>query len=110
MYGERCRDCGSRWQRIPIVITSIPVPLDNNRTARTSAGKKIVEIERPFCPNGHGGMNMRVTPPLNLLWACEKCQSKQNLSLDRRVVWVIDRVDLENHRRPHDTGGPQRVL
>ena len=73
-----------------------PVPLDNNRTAHTSAGKNTVEIERPFCAHGHGGMNMQVTPQQNLFSACEQCQSKQNLSLDGRVVQLIDQVDLEN--------------
>ena len=56
MYNERCRDCGSRWQRMPIATSSSPVPLDNNRIAHTSAGKKTVEIVRP---TRHGGMNMQ---------------------------------------------------
>ena len=43
MYYERCRDCGSRWQRKTIAITSSPVPLDNNRTCHTPAGQKTVE-------------------------------------------------------------------
>ena len=56
MYYERCQDCGSRWQRLPIAIT-----LDNSQPAHTSTGKKTIKMETPFCPNGHGGMSMQVT-------------------------------------------------
>ena len=40
--------------------------------------------------------NMHVTPQQNPFWACEECQNNKNLSLDGRVVRLIDRVDLEN--------------
>ena len=63
-------------------------------TAHASAGKRTVEIERPFCPSGHGGMNITDTY-LNrtCTGAFEQCQNKQNLSLDGRMVRLIDRPD-----------------
>ena len=62
----------------------------------TRISGKTIEIERRFCPNGHGGRNMHVAPQQNPFWACEPCQNNLNLGLDGRVVRLIDRVDLEN--------------
>ena len=55
----------------------------------TRISGKTVEIERRFCPNGHGAWNMHVTPQQNPFRACEECQNNKNLGLDGRV-------DLEN--------------
>ena len=50
MY-ERCQDCGSHRQRIPIAITSSPVPLDNKlKTERDTAVWRTVGNGRYFRP------------------------------------------------------------
>ena len=49
MYYERCEKCGNRWQRIPLAIVARDLEvISNNRTVLASAGKRPVEIERPF--------------------------------------------------------------
>ena len=66
MYDERCEICGNRWQRIPMTMVARESKTTlNNRTALASTGKGLVEIERPFCPNGHGSM-MQSTPRQSL--------------------------------------------
>ena len=52
---ERCEMCGNRWWRIPrTMVERNPEMKLNNRTVLASTGKRPVEIERPFCPHGHG--------------------------------------------------------
>ena len=55
MYYERCEMSGNRSQRIPLtMVARDPETKLNNRTVLASTGKRPVEIERPFCPHGHG--------------------------------------------------------
>ena len=101
--------CGNRWQSVPMVTTSCQVPLDNHRTAHASAGKKIVETESPFCPNGHGGMTMQVTLQQNLYWASEQSHNKQHLNLDGLAGLRESRcprdINWQQRRRPQRTSG-----
>ena len=63
MYYGRCEMCGNRWQRIPLTIVARDAETTlNNRTVLASTGKRPVEIERPFCPHGHGSVMMQATP------------------------------------------------
>ena len=55
MCYKRCEMCGNRWWRVPqTMVERNPEMKLNNRTVLTSTGKRPVEIERPFCPHGHG--------------------------------------------------------
>ena len=56
MY-DRCE----MYERIGIVARGPETTL-NKRTALASIGKRPVEIERPFCPHGHGSTMMQATP------------------------------------------------
>ena len=58
MYYERCEMCGNRWQRILLMAARDPETKLNNRTVLASTGNRMVEIERSFCPHGHGSMMM----------------------------------------------------
>ena len=61
------RDCGNRWQRIPLTMMARDSKMTtNNRTVLSSTGKRQVKIERPFCPRGHGSMMMQATPQRSL--------------------------------------------
>ena len=52
MYHERCQLCGSRWQRVPLTISTQASEIPrNSRTAFTSTGERPVEIERSFLPS-----------------------------------------------------------
>ena len=80
MYNERCEMCGNRWQRIPLtMVARDPETKLNNRTVLASTGKRPVEIERPFCPHGHGGMMMQATPQQSLCWECSTCSTTSGL-------------------------------
>ena len=76
MYNEGCEMCGNRWQRIPLtMVARDPETKLNNRTVLASTGKRAVEIERPFCPHGHGSMMMQATPQQSLYWECSTCST-----------------------------------
>ena len=62
----------------------------NNRTVLASTGKRPVEIERPFCPHGHGSMMMQATPQQSLYWKCSTCSTTSGLSLDGCDVRLVD--------------------
>ena len=53
-----------------------------------------MEIERPFCPHGHGNMMMHATPQQSLYWECSTC-STSGLSLDGCDVRPVDRWSFE---------------
>ena len=96
MYYERCEMCGNRWQRIPLtMVARDPETKLNNRTVLASTGKRPVEIERPFCPHGHGSMMMQATPQQSLHWECSTCSTTSGLSLDGCDVRLVDRVNFE---------------
>ena len=89
MYYERCEMCGNRWQRILLNREARdPETKPNNRT-------RLVEIERPFCPHGHGSMMMQATPQQSLHWECSTCSTISGLSLDGCDVRLVDRVSFE---------------
>ena len=96
MYYERCEMCGNRWQRIHLtMVARDPETKLNNRTVLTSTGKRPVEIERPFCPHGHGSMMMQATPQQSLHWECSTCSTTSGLSLDGCDVRLVDRGSFE---------------
>ena len=70
----------------------------DNRTVLAS-GKRPVEIERPFCPHGHGSMMMQATPEQSLYWECSTCSTTSGLSLDGYYVRLVDREELRGCRR-----------
>ena len=86
--------CGNWWQRILLAtVARDPEAIPNNRTVLASAGKRPVEIERPFCPHGHGSMMMQATPQQSLYWECCRMLTK---SVPRRVRLAIERNVDEN--------------
>ena len=96
MYYERCEMCGNRWQRILLAtVARDPEVIPNNRTVLASSGKRPVEIERPFCPHGHGSMMMQATPQQSLYWECSTCSTTSGLSMDGCDVRLVDRVSFE---------------
>ena len=96
MYYERCEMCGNRWQRFPLtMVARDPETKLNNRAVLASTGKRPVEIERPFCPHGHGSMIMQATPQQSLYWDCSTCSTTPGLSLDGCDVRLVDRVNFE---------------
>ena len=114
MYYERCELCGNLWQSIPstMVARDSRTTLDN-RTVLSSTGKRPAEIERPFCPGGHGSMMMQVTPQQSLYWECSACSTTSGLNLGgcdvRPVDWEsFDGVDANmvpiGRTRPHASG------
>ena len=83
MCCERCEMCGNRWQRIHLtMVARDPETKLNNRTVLASSGKRPVEIERPFCPHGHGSMMMQATPQQSLYWEWSTCSTTSGLRLD----------------------------
>ena len=83
MYYARCEMCGNRWQRILLtMVARDPETTLNNRTVLASTGKRPVEIERPFCPHGHGSMMMQATLQQCLSWECSTCSTTSGFSLD----------------------------
>ena len=81
MYYERCEICGNRWQHVPLtMVAQDPRP---------------VEIERPFCPHGHGSMIMQATPQQSLYWECSTCSTTSGLGLDGCDVRLVDRGSFE---------------
>ena len=102
MYYERCEMCGNRCQSIPLtMVARDPETKLNNRTVLASTGKRPVEIERAFCPHGHGSMMMQATQQQNLCWECSTCSTASGLSLDGCDVRLVDRVELRSCRREH---------
>ena len=97
MYYERCEMCGNRWQRIhQTMVARDPETKLNSRTVLASAGKRLIEIERPFCPHGHGSMMMmQATPQQSLYCECLTCSPTSGLSLDGCDVRLGDRVNFE---------------
>ena len=96
MYNERCEMSVNRWQRIPLtMVARDPETKLNNRTVLTSTGKRPVEIERPFCPHGHGSVMMQATPQQSLYWECSTCSTTPGLSLDGCDLRLVDRVSFE---------------
>ena len=96
MYYERCEMCGNRWQRNPLtVVARDPETKLNNRIVLASTGKRPVEIERPFCPHGHGSMTIQATPQQSLHWECLTCSTTSGLSLDGCDVRLVDRESFE---------------
>ena len=71
----------------------------NNRTVLASTGKRPVEIERSFCPHGHGSMMMQATPQQSLYWECSTCSTTSGLSLGGCDVRLVDRSELRGCRR-----------
>ena len=101
MYYERCEICGNRWQRIPLtMVARDPETTLNNRTVLASTGRRPVEIERPFCPHGHGNMMTQATPQQSLYWECSTCSTTSGLSLDGCDVQLADR-ESRGCRREH---------
>ena len=97
MYYERCEICGNRWQRVPLtMVARDPETTLNNRTVLASTGKRPVEIERPFCPHGHGSMTMQATPQQSLYWECSTCSTTSLLSLDGCDVRLVERGSFED--------------
>ena len=95
-YYERCKMRGNRWQRIPLtMVERDPETKLNNRTVLASTGKRPFEIERPFCPHGHGSMMMQASPQQSLCWECSTCSATSGLSLDGCDVRLVDRVSFE---------------
>ena len=68
----------------------------NNCTVLSSTGKRPVEIERPFCPHGHGSMMMQATPQQGLYWECSTCNTTSGLSLDGCDVRLVDQESFED--------------
>ena len=96
MYYERCEMCGNRCQRIPLtMVARDPETKLNNRTVLASTGKRPVEIERPFCPHGHGSMMMQATPQPSLYWECSTSSTTSGLSLDGCDVRLVDWENFE---------------
>ena len=86
---ERCdvlRTMRDVWESVaahfPDHAGTDPETTLNNRTVLASTGKRPVEIERPFCPHGHGNMMMQATPQQSLYWECSTCSTTSGLSLD----------------------------
>ena len=93
---ERREMYGNRWQRIPVtMVARDPETKLNNRTVLSSTGKRPVEIERPFCPHGHGSTMMQATPQQSLYWECSTCSTTSGLSLDGCDVRLADRWNFE---------------
>ena len=102
MYYERCEMCRSRWQRIPLAtVAQDPEVIPNNRTVLASAWKRPVEMERPFCPHGHGSMMMQATPQQSLYWECSTCSTTSGLSMDGCDVRLDRQGELRGCRRDH---------
>ena len=102
MYYERCEMCGNWWQRIPLTMAARnPERKLNNRTVRASTGKRPVEIERSFCPHGHGSMMMQATPQQSHYWECSTCSTTSGLSLDGCDVSTCRPGELRVCRREH---------
>ena len=96
MYCERGEMCRNRWQHIPLtMVARDPETTLNNRTVLAFTGKRPVEIERPFCPHGHGSMMMQATPQQSLCWECSTCSTTSGLSLDGCDVRLVDRGSFE---------------
>ena len=96
MYYERCELCGTGWQRIPLtMMTRDSKTMINNRTVLSSTGKRPVEIERSFCPDGHGSMMMQATPQQSLYWESSTCTATLGLSLDGCDVRLVDPGSFE---------------
>ena len=96
MYYERCEMCGNRWQRIHLtMVARDPETKLNNLTVLASIGKRPVEIERSFCPHGHGSMMMQATPQHSLCWECSTGSTTSRLSLDGCDVRLLDRVSFK---------------
>ena len=96
IYCEQCEICGHRWQRLPLtMVERDPETKLNNRTVLASTGKRPVEIERSFCPHGHGSAMMQATPQQSLYWECSTCSTTSGLSLDGCDVRLADRVSFE---------------
>ena len=100
MYHERSEMCGNRWQRIPLTMVARETKL-NNRIVLASTGKRPVEIERSFCPHGHGSMMMQATPQQSLYWECSTCSTTSGLSLDGCDVSTCRPGELRGCRREH---------
>ena len=77
------------------VVARDPEMKLNNRTVLASTGKRPFEIERPFCPHGHGSMMMQATPQQSLYWECSTCNTTSELSLDGCDVRLVDRGSFE---------------
>ena len=93
---ERCEMCGNRWWRIPqTMVARNPETTLNNRTVLASTGKRPVEIERTFCPHGHGSMMMQATLQQGIYWECSTCSTTSGLSLDGCDVRLVDRESFE---------------
>ena len=76
MLYARCELCGNRWQRISLAnVARDSEAIPDNRTVLASAGKRLAEIERHFCPHGHGSMMMQATPQQSLYWECSTCST-----------------------------------
>ena len=96
MYCERCEMCGNRWQRIPLTMVARDLETTlNNRTVLASTGQRPVEIERPFCPHGHGSMMVQATPQQSLYWECSTCSTTSGLSLDGCDDRLVDLGSFE---------------
>ena len=67
----------------------------NNRKVLASTGKRPVEIERPFCPHGHGSMMMQAKPQQSPCWECSTYSTISGRSLDGWDVRLADRVSFE---------------
>ena len=61
---------------------------DSKTTPSNRTGKRPVEIERPFCPRGHGSMMMQATPQQSLHWERSRCTTTSGLDgCDVRLGW-----------------------
>ena len=111
MYHERCEMCGNRWQCIPLtMVARDPETKLNNRAVLASTGKRPVDIERPFCPHGHGSMMMQATPQQSLYWECSTCSTTSGLSLDGCDVRLVDRSEIRGCRREHGSRGRRNTV
>ena len=103
--------CGNRWQHIPLsMVERDPQTMLNNRIALASAGKRLFEIERLFCPHGHRNMMMQDTPQQSLYWECSTCITASGCS-------ICGPGEFRGCRREHGSlkvqgqlkGGDQRI-